>query len=243
VGDEGSKRGVRTRVGVIILATTLLGGGIVLASGASARSTKHETNRDAVYSKGRPPAATTDAATAVTATSATLNGAVGVGVSSANADEVTSFGFEYGATPNYVSQAGAGSVSFDQSVSAAVAGLTPCTSYHFRLVASSDSGLANGSDQSFTTGFANPIATVKSPGKAKHKHSFKVTISLSSSAAVTVILTHQGHAVNTIVKGVRPAGTVTATLKAPRKKGKYGVRVVAKKSCGQQTVNKKLKVR
>jgi hypothetical protein len=242
VGDGGSKRGVRARIGVIILATTLLGGGIVLASGASARSTRHETNRDAVYSKGRPPAATTDAATAVTATSATLNGAVGVGVSSANADEVTSFGFEYGA-PNYGSQAGAGSVSFDQSVSAAVAGLTPCTSYHFRLVATSASGSANGSDQSFTTGFANPIATVKSPRKAKHKHSFKVTISLSASAAVTVILTHKGHAVNTIVKGVRPAGTVTATLKAPRKKGKYGVRVVAKKSCGQQTVNKKLKVR
>jgi hypothetical protein len=236
------KPGVRARIGVVVLATTLLGGGVALASGASARSTRNETNRDAVYGKSKPPTATTNAATGVTATAATLNGAVGVGMTSADAPEATSYAFQFGATAIYGHQEGGGSVSSNQSVSAAVAGLTPCTPYHFKLVANATSGTAAGGDQSFTTGFANPMSTVKAPKKAKHKRRFKVAISLTATATVTVVITHHGHVVKTLKEGARAAGAVTATFKAPSKKGKYAVRVVAKESCGQQTVNKQLKV-
>ncbi len=236
------RRGVRARIGVVVLATTMLGGGVALASGASARPTGHETNRDAVYGKSKPPTATTNAATGVTATAATLNGAVGVGMTSTNTAENTSYGFQFGTTSSYGHQTGGGSVSSNQSVSAAVAGLAPCTPYHFKLVANSASGTAAGSDHSFTTVFAKPMSTVKAPKKAKHKHRLKVAISLTTSATVTVVITHHGHVVKTLNEGARTAGAVTATLKAPRKKGKYGLRVVAKESCGQQTVSKQLKV-
>ena len=122
-----------------------------------------------------------------------------------------------------------------------VGGLTPCTGYHFKLLASSTSGATGGSDQSFTTGFANPIASVKSPGKVKQQHRFTLKLSLSSSASVTVLVTHHGHVVQTHGEGTH-AGTVTVSISAPRKKGKYGVRIVAKESCGQQTISKQLKV-
>jgi hypothetical protein len=69
-----------------------------------------------------------------------------------------------------------------------------------------------------------------------------ITLTATATATVTVVITHHGHAVKTLKEGARAAGTATATLKSPSKKGKYGVRVVAKESCGQQAVNKQLKV-
>lgn len=220
----------------------MLGGGAVLAGGASARPATHETNRDAVYGSSKPPTATTDAAANVTSSSATLTGVVGPGMTAANTPEPTGYVFDYGKTATYGAQSSTGSVSSNQTVSASVSGLTPCTGYHFKLLASSASGAVGGSDQSFATGFANPIASVKLPGKVKHKHRFKLSLSLSSTAAVTVVVTHHGHVVQTLNKGAR-VGTVTVTVKAPRKKGKYSVRIVAKESCGQQTISKQLKVR
>src|SRR5262249_61085938 len=43
-----------------------------------------------------------------------------------------------------------------QSVSADISGLTPATTYHFRVVATSADGTVNGGDQMFTTLIAGP---------------------------------------------------------------------------------------
>ena len=78
------------------------------------------------------------AVAAVTPTSATLLGAVdGPGVAA----------FEYGTSTTYGSCTDQVTVSSAQAVSAAVTGLAPGTTYHFRLVA----GQTLGDDQSFTT--------------------------------------------------------------------------------------------
>lgn len=96
-----------------------------------------------------PPSATTNGATAVTNSSASLNGAV-------NANNLsTDVRFEYGTTTGYGTLVPAlpspVTGSTDASVSASLASLTPATTYHFRVSATSSAGTTNGSDLTFTT--------------------------------------------------------------------------------------------
>ncbi len=97
------------------------------------------------------PTATTGVATDVSTTGATLNGTV-------NPNGVaTTVSFEWGTTTSYgqttPGQAlGAGTVA--QAVSAALTGLAPCTTYHYRLKATSAGGTANGEDATFRTACA-----------------------------------------------------------------------------------------
>jgi hypothetical protein len=99
-----------------------------------------------------PATAATLPATAVTATSATLNGTANPRGWSATA------WFEWGSTTNYGDRASVtnlGGGNNDLPLSVALDGLTPGTTYHFRAVAFSSTISAPvygyGSDQSFTT--------------------------------------------------------------------------------------------
>jgi hypothetical protein len=94
-----------------------------------------------------PPGPATGAATGVGETGATLNGTLAAGVSS-------TAHFEYGTTAAY------GTSTADQDigpsistspVAAAIGGLAPGTTYHFRLVAENSGGTVSGVDQTFTT--------------------------------------------------------------------------------------------
>jgi hypothetical protein len=95
-----------------------------------------------------PPAVITQAATTITSTGVTLNGVV-----NAHADSSTAK-FEYGLTDTYGS-----SVNIvepitgdaDAPLSAVLSGLTPNTTYHYRLTATNSAGTTNGSDLTFTT--------------------------------------------------------------------------------------------
>ncbi len=101
-----------------------------------------------------PPSVTTTAATAITTTTATLNGLVTANGAS------TAVTFEYGLTNAY---GGAGSPlagvpsplagsAVNSAVSAALAGLTCNTTYHFRVNANNGVGsTVNGGDLTFTT--------------------------------------------------------------------------------------------
>ncbi|MEN3284861.1 MAG: hypothetical protein V7607_6001 [Solirubrobacteraceae bacterium] len=75
-------------------------------------------------------------------------------------DKPTAYAFEYGTTTAYGALspgASAGKGKVDVAVSYPLAGLQPSTTYHFRLVASNDSGTGHGADGAFTTA-PNPTA-------------------------------------------------------------------------------------
>lgn len=100
------------------------------------------------------PTATTGTASAVTDTQATVAGTVNP------QGQTTSYAFQYGTTTAYGQQTAltsAGSGSADVPVRADLAGLTPGTTYHFRVIATNASGTTVGGDQTFrTTGTAPP---------------------------------------------------------------------------------------
>jgi hypothetical protein len=108
------------------------------------------------------PSASTESATGVTKTGATLNGAVNPNGNG------THYHFEYGTTSSYGSstaEGDAGAGSSPVSVSATIASLFPGTTYHFRLVASSAGGVSYGSDRVFQTAMATPSAIKPSSGQ------------------------------------------------------------------------------
>jgi C1A family cysteine protease len=105
-----------------------------------------------------PPVATTTAATSITTSGATLNGTV-----NAN-NKTTTVTFEYGVTTSYgtIVNATPNTVTGTTvtSVTAAIAGLAPVTTYHYRVIATNSVGTATGADMTFTTpALPLPIAT------------------------------------------------------------------------------------
>ena len=103
---------------------------------------------DRTFSTALPPSVRTGAAQDVAATTATLTGAVD------RRGRSTNWYFEYGTstsygarTPNRGVPSGAGA----RNVTAPLTRLTPGTTYHYRLVATSDAGTGRGVDATFTT--------------------------------------------------------------------------------------------
>jgi len=103
-----------------------------------------------------PPIVTIGAATGVSSTGATLNGTVNPN------GFASTYYFDYGTTTAYslgpTASASAGSGTSALPESAFIAGLTPNTTYHFRIVATNIFGTTTGSDQTFTTSPPPPDA-------------------------------------------------------------------------------------
>jgi hypothetical protein len=100
--------------------------------------------------------ATTNAATDINGVSAVLHGAVNP------QNAATTVTFEYGIDTNYgqsVSAAGSPiSGMADTAVSAAISGLVPHQTYHFRVTAENAAGISYGEDETFTTALVAPSA-------------------------------------------------------------------------------------
>lgn len=126
--------------------SSALAAGERFVSGRSGPSSLHSL---ALVGSPPPPIITTLAATAVTATGATLNGTVNPNGSS------TTPSFDYGPTNAYGSTvAGVPAVvtgTGAAQVAAAVSGLTPGTTYHYRLTGTSAGGMVRSADVIFTT--------------------------------------------------------------------------------------------
>lgn len=106
------------------------------------------TGVGAAIADASAPAVITRPATALGPTSAVLQGVVNP------KDKSTAYTFEYGTTTAYGAlspAASAGNGKSDVPVSYALSGLAPSTTYHYRLVASNDSGTSRGADVAFTT--------------------------------------------------------------------------------------------
>ena len=110
--------------------------------------TTHGTDRTfTTLSATGPPVVTTNPATNVTASSATLNGSLDPhGLS-------TNVRFEYGTTTGYghttSMQTQTGNTY--RNINANISGLSASTTYHFRIVATNSGGTRNGSDRTFRT--------------------------------------------------------------------------------------------
>ena len=112
---------------------------------------------DLEYSAGSNfPEVNTANATAVTETSAKLNGTV-----NANGTSCIYY-FEYGPTAAYGTSTVSYSTSANSSVAITITGLTANTTYHFRLVASNAFGTSYGVDRSFVASAAGGGAPSRS---------------------------------------------------------------------------------
>lgn len=126
-------------------AALAMAGGLVLSSEAAA-------------SAASPPAAVTGPASQVGVATATLSGDVDPNGSA------TSWYFEYGTTTGYGQTTGsesAGSGNTTVGISKEVSGLTPGTTYHYRLVATDPSGSVYGGDETVRTAELPPAILVQ----------------------------------------------------------------------------------
>ena len=105
----------------------------------------------------KPPAVTNLPASSITITNATLNGLV-------NPDGLaTTVYFQYGLTASYGSYSATNLLTAtynSSSVSNLISGLTPGTTYHFRLVASNSAGVSQAGDLTFTTPVPPTVTTL-----------------------------------------------------------------------------------
>jgi DNA-binding beta-propeller fold protein YncE len=113
------------------------------------------------FAKVTLPTVTTDAASGIDAANASLNGTVNP------EGTATTYHFEWGADTAYgnsTPELDAGDGSSPVAVTPEpVSGLTPATTYHFRIVATTAEGSVQGDDQSFTTGPAQAAIGAAAP--------------------------------------------------------------------------------
>lgn len=107
-----------------------------------------------------PATVTTEAASGVTQAGAALNGKV-----NPHGGSVSDCHFEYGVGLSYVTSVpcatAVGVVTTDVAEKKTVAGLSANTTYHYRLVVTSNAGLVNGNDREFTTPPLAPVVTTE----------------------------------------------------------------------------------
>jgi hypothetical protein len=103
------------------------------------------------------PTANTGAATALAPDAATLNGSLNPN------SLVTTWYFQYGKTKSYGARTpaqDAGSGKKSVKVSSGITGLTPDTTYHYRLVATNSAGSTLGADRTFKTPQVPTVSTI-----------------------------------------------------------------------------------
>ena len=178
------------------------------------------------------PTATTNAATSVTSSGATLNGSINTNNNS------TTVTFEYGLTTGYGT-----SVTADQSpvrgstatsVSKAITGLTGSTTYHYRVVGSNAGGTTNGDDQTFTTlppvevtatsgtvgpnNYASLKAAFDKINDGTHKGAITIKINASTTETVSAVLNASNSPSNYTSVNIYPTVTglsISGNLAAP----------------------------
>jgi streptogramin lyase len=127
------------------------------------------------------PGASTSAPAAINPTDATLAASV------APNGQATSYSFDWGLTATYgstTSMASAGNGTSPTAVSAAIAGLSPSTTYHYRVVATNASGTTTGADVTFVTPALTPTA-LTGPASAISQTTATLSAGVNANGAAT----------------------------------------------------------
>jgi Ricin-type beta-trefoil lectin domain-like/Ricin-type beta-trefoil lectin domain len=190
------------------------------------------------FSVIKPPTVTTNPATSLGGSTATLNASVNP------EGAATTYQFEYGTTTAYgtkvpVAAKEAGSGTTAVAVSEAIAGLTPGSTYHFRITATNANGTSNGADRTFTAPTA-PTITVEAATQVE-AHSLTLNSKVNPKGAATTYqfeygtTTSYGSKVPATPKEVG-AGTLAVAVSEPvvglQEGTTYHYRVVAQNSAG-----------
>ena len=170
-----------------------------------------------------PPTVTTGAPSGISQTAARLNAEV-----NPNGAEASECRLEYGTSPTYGSELpcspSPGSGNGAVSVSAALTGLLPRTTYDYRVVATNAGGTGYGAERSFTTLPEAPVVTGVTPDAGLTSGGTSVTITGSNFIEVQAVKfgtrTASSFTVNSqqnSITAVAPAGlgTVDVTVVGP----------------------------
>jgi hypothetical protein len=128
------------------------------------------------------PSVVTGGTSSVKQTSATLHGTVNPNGSS------TTYFFQWGPTNGYGDTGrtfSAGNGTTAKSVADGVGGLTPGTTYHYRLVATNQFGTTTGADRTFTTAGPPPPGVATGPATALSATGATLTGTVNPSHATT----------------------------------------------------------
>lgn len=151
---SGNGTNTTTLAGTVAITAPLVAGTYNVYFVTSSNATNCGNTQSALYTMAGAvtvtaltPVVATSAATAITATGATLNGTVSCNGASTTAT------YNYGLTTSYGSTATSslGTCSNNTGVPVAITGLACGSLYHFKLTATNSAGTGSGSDQSFTT--------------------------------------------------------------------------------------------
>jgi hypothetical protein len=157
------------------------------------------------------PSVTTRSASSVGQNTAVLRGSVNP------RGEATSYAFQYGTTTSYGAETAnhsAGSGTSTRDVAVKVAGLTPGTTYHFRLLATNADGTTAGSDRTFRTGLppAKAPAILATAPFAPSANAVTFTAIVNPNAATTTYRFQYG---TSTAYGVETFGKTLAASVSP----------------------------
>jgi alpha-tubulin suppressor-like RCC1 family protein len=214
-GQLGNNSTTQSNVAVTVL-TSMLAAGERWIIGNTNLGARH--NLALVASPPPPPTAVTTAATSLTTTGATVNGTVNANSYSA------AVSFDYGTSTSYGSNVAGTPTPVTGSsttpVSATLTGLTPGTTYHFRVNGASIVGTGNGNDLTFATisNNANLSNLVLSSGTlapvfASGTTSYTASVP-NATASVTVTPTKADATATVTVNGGSPANPVALNVGA-----------------------------
>ena len=243
---------------------SVLDSGDPLASLAGKTQTGRRLNVFNALRADPAPVASTGTASSVTTTAATLGGTIG------SRCATTRWQFEYGPTQAYgTSTPMIGLANRTEGVSAAIGGLAPATTYHYRLVGARGAERFPGADATFTTESASrtssstqeeppPVTTppviettATTPTLRERARAARVTctrarrtlrcrVTRAGTLRLRLTVKRNGHVVT---RATGRAGT-RITLRAPRAKpGRYTVTVTLLENGDRASATKRIRIR